>query len=214
MAENGETFTELLNSIVDDHLHWRRNYYPQDGALFSAHDRRQSAEQSDDLEDAMRVLLAKLRRSFPFHSPRYLAHQQSEISMPSVLGAIAGMLYNSNNVTSESGHATIELEMEATADLLQMIGYRPPPMPPHLPATQAQLAAYWDAAREAVGMVSPLLWRHYGQYGGTLGGPQRSVPHAGHRRGGAQTWYRCRGRALAWRQASNPGRFRIGDHFH
>lgn len=75
-------------------------------------------------------MLAGLRRSFPFYSPRYIAHQQSETSIASIIGTLAGTLYNSNNVTPESGIATVEWEIDACNALLRMLGYDAPPDPP------------------------------------------------------------------------------------
>jgi glutamate/tyrosine decarboxylase-like PLP-dependent enzyme len=129
-AEAGDLVRSLVDTIVDDHLHWRRNYFPGDPPFMRRSELRYVESQHDELEGAVRALLAKLRRSLPFHSPRYVAHQQSELSLPSLLGSVAGLLYNANNVTSESGNVTLELELEATSRLLEMLGYNPPPALP------------------------------------------------------------------------------------
>lgn len=151
MGENSELLHELVGLVLDDHLHWRRNYFPQDQRLFTSRDVRAQSEQHDDLRDRLGELVARLRRSFPFHNPRYIAHQQSELSIPTLAGYVAGMLYNSNNVTSESGAVTLEMENEATSALLQMLGFAPPPVPPSQPSSKPELDAYSKALLDDYG---------------------------------------------------------------
>ena len=50
--------------------------------------------------------------------------------MTSILGFIAGLLYNPNNVTPESGAVTVDWEIEICSEALQMLGFQPPPSPP------------------------------------------------------------------------------------
>src|SRR5581483_2002490 len=88
LAERSDIGKDLLLKIFDDHAHWRRNYFSSDPSVFSPSDRQRLAAEGDMLADAVVQLLAKLRRSFPFHSPRYIAHQQSELSLPALLGVI------------------------------------------------------------------------------------------------------------------------------
>lgn len=147
-GENGDLLTELVAEALSDHLAWRRNYQPGDGRLYDPTATAAVAEVIRALRQETGDLLGRLRRSFPFHHPRYIAHQQSELTVPSIVGAVAGLLYNSNNVTSESGNVTVELEVAATSRLLEMVGYRPPPDPPWDP-TPEQLAAYQAAVKDA-----------------------------------------------------------------
>ncbi len=135
-AENSAEILRLVIQVLDDHAHWRRNLHPEDPSLLTPARRAQLADAQQDLEDAVTRLLAQLKRSFPFHNPRYLAHMQSETTIPSLIGGLAGMLYNANNVTSESGAVTLQLEVEACNRLLEMIGYRPPPTPPAEPTSE------------------------------------------------------------------------------
>jgi len=138
-GENAELLRRFSATIVDDHLHWRRNYYPDDPAVITASQRLRLADAGAGLEQHLEVLLARLRRSFPFHSPRYVAHQQSELSLAALAGGLVGTLYNANNVTTESGNVTVEVEIEAASALLEMIGYEPPPA---LPGPDAGREAY------------------------------------------------------------------------
>jgi len=129
-GENAELLRRFSASIVDDYLHWRRNYYPEDPAVLTASERLRLADAAAGLEQHLEVLAARLRRSFPFHSPRYVAHQQSEVALAALAGGLVGTLYNANNVTTESGNVTVGIEIEAASALLEMIGYCPPPALP------------------------------------------------------------------------------------
>jgi len=129
-SENAALTSRLVETILEDYFHWRRNYHPNDARVLRPHELSSLAPRTGELEEHLEQLLAGLRRSIPFYSPRYIAHQQGETSLPALLGALAGMLYNANNVTSESGSVTVDYEIEACNRLLRMIGYTTPPEPP------------------------------------------------------------------------------------
>ncbi len=128
-AENEELFEELLKMIVSDYIHWRRNYFPKDKTLIRRKDQSELRDEFDKLYDNIFNMLGEMRRNFPFYSPRYIAHMQSEVTIPSLLGFIMGLLYNPNNVSSESSPVTTDWEVEAGNEVLRLIGYRPPPDP-------------------------------------------------------------------------------------
>src|SRR5438552_7111208 len=128
-AENAEVEEKLINFILQDYFHWRRNYYPSDEVVIPQSMRRDLVEWKDDLAQKITEMLAGLRKHFPFYSPRYLAHMMSDQTIPSVLGYFAGLLYNPNNVTPESAPVTLAWELEVGADILKMLGYVPPPAP-------------------------------------------------------------------------------------
>jgi glutamate/tyrosine decarboxylase-like PLP-dependent enzyme len=136
-SENERLTEDLLQRIVSDYVHWRRNYFPGDEFLLTPSLRREFKEESERLTEVMDRALAALRRSFPFHSPRYIAHQQSETTLPSMLGMLAGMLYNTNSITPESGAVTVEWEIEACNALTRMLGLEPPPAPPDTSSAEA-----------------------------------------------------------------------------
>ncbi len=140
-AENAALTSRLVGMILEDYFHWRRNYYPNDARVLRPNEGSAAGPLSAALEERLSDLLAGLRRSFPFYSPRYIAHQQGETSLPALLGGLAGMLYNANNVTSESGSVTVEYEIEACNRLLRMIGFRTPPEPPTV-SGGAEMTAY------------------------------------------------------------------------
>lgn len=128
-AENRFVFENLLNKIAQDYSHWRSNYHPEDAVALSRGVLRDLEQHTDRLEDGVGEMLALLRRNFPFYSPRYLAHMLSDVTLPSMLGYFAGMLYNANNVSTEAAPVTVEMELDACNLLLRMFGFKAAPKP-------------------------------------------------------------------------------------
>ena len=128
-AENRSLFQDLLIEITDDYMHWRRNYHPEDKVALTKSFARDLDAQSDTVRDAVTEMLAQLRRNFPFYSPRYVAHMLSDVTIPSMLGYFAGMLYNPNNVSTEAAPVTVDMELDACNGLLHLFGLTPPPKP-------------------------------------------------------------------------------------
>ncbi len=122
-AENGKKFSQTIQHILEDYHHWRRNYFPEDGALIDSSLKRAQEEFQDQFDDRLLELLAKLKADFPFYSPRYAAHMIAEQTLPSIAGYFAAMLYNPNNVTADSGSVTLRLELEASSMIARMLGY-------------------------------------------------------------------------------------------
>jgi glutamate/tyrosine decarboxylase-like PLP-dependent enzyme len=128
-AENANLEEEMILHILRDYFHWRRNYYPSDEIIITQSMRREAMDWTDALFQQLSEMLARLRRHFPFYSPRYIAHMLSDQTIPSVLGYFAGMLYNPNNVTPEAAPVTVEWELEVASDILRLLGYQCPPPP-------------------------------------------------------------------------------------
>ena len=125
-AEHRGVFENAILTILRDYVHWRSNYFPGDPILIKSGIQRGLQSGSDHMSDCVHEMIAQLRRNFPFYSPRYLGHMLSDVSMPSLLGYFAGMLYNPNNVTTEAAPVTVEWELEACNALMRMFGYTPP----------------------------------------------------------------------------------------
>lgn len=159
-AENASTFEDLLNVMVNDCFHWRKNYFPDDPLLITKSEQHVFDEENDKLYQNVHEFLAALRRNFPFYNPRYIAHMLSDITMPSLLGYIGGLLYNPNNVTTEAAPVTAEWEIEACNKILQMIGFKLPPLPPKS-SKSSEKKAYNKQLKEEFG------WAHIAS-GGTL----------------------------------------------
>lgn len=158
-AENASLLEEMLLLVLRDHCHWRRNYHPSDGILVSRQLGRELEAQYDRIYQSLIEMTAQLRRNFPFYSPRYMGHMLSDTHLPSILGYIAGMLYNPNNVTTEAAPVTVDMEIEACSALLEMLGYTPPPGTPQ-ELTRQNIESYESRLRR------PFAWAHL-TFGGT-----------------------------------------------
>lgn len=161
-AENASVWTELLDHIFQDYVHWRRNYFPADPWIVGRLRRRSPEHESwlDLLTGHLDAILSELKYHFPLHSPRYNAHMVSEQSLPAVLGYFAGLLYNPNNVTGEVAPITITLELEVGRMIAAMLGYNPKKAWAHICSggTLATLEALWVARGV---QFAPLVAREY-----------------------------------------------------
>ncbi len=146
-SEQAGTWLEVFNYIFQDYVHWRRNYFPEDPLLLDRGQRRSHDLWFDKLSNELDYVLNRLKADYPFHSPRYLAHMVSEISMPGIMGYFAGMLYNPNNVSDEGAPVTVGLEIEAGKMISAMLGYDVGRSWAHITSggTVANLEAMWMA---------------------------------------------------------------------
>ncbi|MEJ7783366.1 MAG: pyridoxal-dependent decarboxylase [Solirubrobacteraceae bacterium] len=149
-SEHSAAWRELLEHVLQDYLHWRRNYFPMDPLIVGHSLRREQAPWLDGLNEELDKLVSKLKAGVPFFHPRYLAHMTSEATLPSVVGYFAAMLYNANNVTDEAGPATVDLEGEVGEMLATMVGFNPTRSWSHVTSggTVANVEALW-VARQA-----------------------------------------------------------------
>ncbi len=146
-AEHGRVWGEFFRYIIEDYFHWRRNYFPHDPVVISRSKQREHEEFWDAMGEQLDAVLNELKAHFPFYSPRYIAHMLSEQSLPAVLGYLAGMLYNPNNVTDEAAPVTVRLELEVGRQIAAMIGYDEGRAWAHLTSggTMANIEALWVA---------------------------------------------------------------------
>ncbi|CAM3999735.1 tyrosine decarboxylase [Catellicoccus marimammalium] len=127
-AENGETFKELMNQLIDEHIGWRRNYIPSDKNIISEEEK--TSEDYKQTTNHMKEVLAEVSNrlrteSVPWHSAgRYWGHMNSETLMPSILAYTYAMLWNGNNVAYESSPATSQMEEEVGMDFAKLMGYK------------------------------------------------------------------------------------------
>ncbi len=127
-AENADEFERLIVEAIRDQAFWRRNFHPGDPTHITEQIKRQPEylQTMDTLKESYRSLLAFLKKSVPFFSPRYQGHMNWDMTMPSILGYFATMLYNPNNVAFEGSTATTILEILVGDDLCHMLGYSIP----------------------------------------------------------------------------------------
>ncbi|HET7042590.1 MAG TPA: pyridoxal-dependent decarboxylase, partial [Gemmatimonadales bacterium] len=148
-AENAGEMERMVVEALRDHVLWRRNFHPEDGVAIRESDKRADGylEASGTLRQELSALLARLKQDLPFFSGRYIGHMLYEQTLAAQIGYFAAMLYNPNNVSSESSPATTPLELEVAADLARMVGYTPERAWGHLTSggTLANFEALWIA---------------------------------------------------------------------
>ena len=116
-AENADLFERLLLEAFRDHVFWRRNFHPEDGFVLRELDKRTPAYEraTSILSQELLGLLGELKGGVPFFSPRYIGHMSSDLTMASLIGYFAAMLYNPNNVAAEASPVTTRLELDVAA---------------------------------------------------------------------------------------------------
>ena len=148
-AENADLLERLVVEALRDHVFWRRNFHPEDGAVIRETDRRSPGyeEAVATLTQELMGLLAELKRDAPFFSGRYKGHMVFEQTIAAQLGYFATMLYNPNNVSTEVAPVTTHLELVVAGQLAAMLGYDPARSWGHLTAggTIANFEALWIA---------------------------------------------------------------------
>ena len=125
-SENHKFFKDMLNSMMDEHIFWRRDFHPDDKASVSHNEQRSEnfCATEDKIQEALYDLSNKLKTSsMPWFSTRYLGHMNTDILLPAVLGYMAGILYNPNNCAYEGAPATTGMELEVGIQLGVMLGY-------------------------------------------------------------------------------------------
>lgn len=154
-AENQQLFEELMLKAVWAHCEDRRDFYPHDPAYVTdaMKESRAYRESVQSLKGELDDLLVRLKGSVPFFSYRYQSHMNWDLTLPSIAGYFAAMLYSPNNVAAEASPVTTLLEKTVGEDLCKMLGYDIHPKPGNpLPwahitcdGTVANLEALWSA---------------------------------------------------------------------
>ncbi|PJE77662.1 L-2,4-diaminobutyrate decarboxylase [invertebrate metagenome] len=125
-SENQAFFREMMTYAVNEHMHWRSNFHPEDTPLVTPMIQHQSDFRNTlyRTEGILERLSAHLKtRSVPWFSPRYLGHMGADTLMVSNIAYVMAMLYNQNNCAPEASPVTTDLELEAGQDLCRMFGY-------------------------------------------------------------------------------------------
>lgn len=131
-GENDALLEKLLVEFLRDHVYWRRNVHPEDPPAIPT--RATQTPDFQDFEARMRrelhTLSAALKRSVPFHSPRYLGHMVSDLLLPGLAAQMLALPYNPNNVSAEAAPVTIDLELKVGLQLARMLGFVDDPTRP------------------------------------------------------------------------------------
>ena len=83
-GENDTLLEKLMVEFLRDHVYWRRNFHPEDPPAIAT----AAAQHPDYLAFEARMrrelhqLSAALKKSVPFHSPRYIGHMASDLLLP------------------------------------------------------------------------------------------------------------------------------------
>ena len=148
-GENADVMERLLLEAFRDHVFWRRNFHPEDGFHVTEGEKHSPDYQQaiSTLSQELMGLLGELKAGVPFFSPRYIGHMTSDLTMASLIGYFATMLYNPNNVAAEASPVTTRMELEVAEQLARMIGYDVDTQWGHLTSggTVANYEALWVA---------------------------------------------------------------------
>ncbi|HEY0661238.1 MAG TPA: pyridoxal-dependent decarboxylase [Lysobacter sp.] len=131
-GENDTLLEKLVVEFLRDHVYWRRNFHPEDPPAIPTG----AARHPDylELEARMRrelhALSAALKRSVPFHSPRYIGHMASDLLLPGLAAQLLTLPYNPNNVCEDAAPVTVDLEVKVGLQLARMLGYPDDPASP------------------------------------------------------------------------------------
>lgn len=131
-GENDALLERLMVEFLRDHVYWRRNVHPEDPPAIPT--RATQTPGFQDFEARMRrelhTLSAALKRSVPFHSPRYMGHMVSDLLLPGLAAQMLALPYNPNNVSAEAAPVTIDLELKVGLQLARMLGFTNDPTRP------------------------------------------------------------------------------------
>lgn len=132
-GENDSLLEKLMVEFFRDHVHWRRNFHPEDPPAIPTaathHPRYQAFEAR--MRRELHQLSAALKQSVPFHSPRYIGHMASDLLLPGLAAQMMTLPYNPNNVSEDAAPVTVQLEVRVGLQLARMLGF---PAEPSLPA--------------------------------------------------------------------------------
>lgn len=131
-GENDNLLEKLLVEFLRDHVYWRRNFHPEDPPAIPTRAAMQPAFVAFEahLRRELHALSAALKRSVPFHSPRYLGHMVSDLLLPALAAQILTLPYNPNNVSEDAAPVTVDLEIQVGLQLARLIGYPHDPTQP------------------------------------------------------------------------------------
>ena len=124
-GENDALLEKLVVEFLRDHVYWRRNFHPEDPPAIPTHAHHDPGYQDFEarLRRELHQLSAALKKSVPFHSPRYLGHMVSDLLLPGLVAQILTLPYNPNNVSEDAAPVTVDLEVQVGLQLARMLGY-------------------------------------------------------------------------------------------
>lgn len=124
-SENGAWVEQQVIAALRAWFDWRKSNFPQDGDAISSEDKNldEFRFRQNQFSELLGQLVERYKSEMPKYSPRYIGHMFSEISLPAFLGHIVTLMHNPNNISGESSIVGVQIENEAIATLLTMLGY-------------------------------------------------------------------------------------------
>jgi glutamate/tyrosine decarboxylase-like PLP-dependent enzyme len=131
-GENDTLLEKLVTEFLRDHVYWRRNFHPEDPPAIPTRAAQHPEFQAFEarMRRELHALSAALKKSVPFHSPRYIGHMASDLLLPGLAAQMLTLPYNPNNVSEDAAPVTVELEVRAGLQLARMFGYVDDPARP------------------------------------------------------------------------------------
>ena len=124
-SENKKIVKDLVDQSLETLFRWREDSFVYENNVIprkeKSHPRYQKSVQN--IKKQLKIIENEFSAEIPRHSPRYMAHMFSEYSIPALLGQIIGLLYNPNNISSESSQVGTQIERRAISEMARMIGY-------------------------------------------------------------------------------------------
>jgi glutamate/tyrosine decarboxylase-like PLP-dependent enzyme len=165
-GENDTLLEKLVVEFLRDHVYWRRNFHPEDPPAIPTRAAADPAYRDFEarLRRELHHLSATLKRSVPFHSPRYLGHMVSDLLLPGLAAQILTLPYNPNNVSEDAAPVTVDLEVQVGLQFARMLGYPSDPARGacgHGHLTSGGTVANYQALRLALAVKAfPVALRH------------------------------------------------------
>jgi len=124
-SEQRQFLYEALQLVLNDHVFWRRNYWPKDPPAigYSKVNGPDARHFREMFFTELFSLVSDLKLDVPVFSPRYMAHMISETTLPALVAYFATLLYNPNNVSSEASPVTIRYELEVGKQFARLFGF-------------------------------------------------------------------------------------------
>ena len=125
-AENDGLLEKLVVEFLRDHVYWRRNFHPEDPPAIptAAAQHPEYLAFEARLRRELHQLSAALKKSVPFHSPRYLGHMVSDLLLPGLAAQMLTLPYNPNNVSEDAAPVTVDMEVQVGLQLARMSAIR------------------------------------------------------------------------------------------
>eukprot|EP01133_Synstelium_polycarpum_P012836 gene12836-15071_t len=130
-SENADLFNGLVASSFKAHIDTRKAFHKEDSPIFEEGFKKHPdyIAATKDMKEKADTLVNFLKHSLPYSSFRYIGHMTSDVTIGSVVGYLAAILYNANNVTVQASPVTTFIEMACGNDLCRMVGYPFPVTP-------------------------------------------------------------------------------------